>query len=1021
MEQTERTSDSQKEHSDVCSATFYVPDLRSEDVVIKLNKLLSCLQSSSFPVRLPPSSTDSSLSSFSSSFHPPLKVTGYDINRHTRTVTISSSSSLDKSLLLKTLEEHLASPVCLLGSTCPEERRRFQVEGITCGACVRRIEQGLKRSPAVRDVTVSLASSICTVKLEAGVDSCYVLEMLEALGYRGKEISSSQRECPRLVRRREAEHWRLLFLRSAALTFPAYLIAMPLDHLPSLHLLFHTSLWRAFTVQHLLLLLLCAPVQFGIGRCFYIASYKALRTGAANMDVLVALGTSAAFLYSLCSIVIACIDLNMVPHHFFETSAMLITFVLLGRRFEASAKGEASDAVSALMRLHPAHACILVPADEHKKEGEEEGAGGAGGAGREMEEKGHGKKELYDEERKLRVKVIGISELEVGDVVVVHEGERVPCDGVALQLTLSYVDESMVTGESKAKRKEEGDLLIGGSLVVRGNVEMRAARVGADSLLNQMVKLVEDAQATKAPMQLLADKIAARFVPFIVFLSLLTFSLWYTSCCAHLVPVDWTSIGGRPEPFMFAFLFANAVLVAACPCALGLATPTAVMVGTGVSARLGILIKSGAALEELRGVNVVVLDKTGTMTEGGMRVTGVNAYPTAQLDEDDNWVLQLAAQVEKASRSHHPIANAICLFAASARKIDFPDITRVEEKEGYGVQCFLGHRSVKIGSRTWMSQLGLLGGQQLEREKESEKGGCTTVCVSVEERLVGTITLADPIRKDAAYLVDSLQRMGVQVMIVSGDNKETCDYIGRQVGVQEEQIFSNVLPRDKSNVIVGLQDKGLRVAMVGDGINDSVALAQANVGIALGRGADVALEAADVVLVRNELNAILTAMDLSRCIVRRIQLNYCWAMGYNLVVLPLAAGALYPSLRVSLPPALAGLCMALSSVSVVLSSLMLRLYTPPQLSKSSSSSSSSRASSLCPNWRKSVRSFVQQCTNLMRGFKRRTGKSHLLDKLPRLSKYRKAHGSRRPLSAMAPCARRYENIPQGDVDFDEFV
>ena len=514
-------------------------------------------------------------------------------------------------------------------------------------------------------------------------------------------------------------------------------------------------------------------------------------------------------------------------------------------------------------------------------------------------------------------------------------------------------------------RAKPGCLVLSGSVLrdVQGGTSLLldATRVGKDAFINQLVVLVQRAQASKAPIQLVADRISAVFVPSILALSLATFAAWYTSCCMGWVPAAWL---GSQAPTVFSFLFANAVVVVACPCALGLATPTAVMVGAGVGARLGILIKSGAALEIAHKVTTVVVDKTGTLTQGHLSVSSsrfLNLTPgpgtscgVQGLDERRLWVLM--AWVEKASSSYHPIATALIAAATAVLQQDgsgagvpkAPEGMRVETVAGCGVSAFMtrgdcfGHGlaeaesqvlHVLIGKLSWLSQWGVvgLGEEGLQLGCGDGMEGLTCVGMAVGGVLVGVFGLADAVRPNAQQVIAALQRRGLEVLLISGDNESTCQAVGRQVGLRRHLIKSDVLPEGKAAAIEALQGQGHVVAMVGDGVNDSVALAQADCGVALGAGAEVALEAADIVLVQNDLQHVLTAIDLSSAIVRRIWRNYQFAIGYNLMAVPLAAGVLFPLTHLRIHPAVAGLCMALSSVSVVASSLILKTYRPPSL------------------------------------------------------------------------------------------
>lgn len=706
--------------------------------------------------------------------------------------------------------------------------------------------------------------------------------------------------------RAESRKWRAALRAAALFTLPAFAVAIVLPHTP-LRAPLLAELAQGVSLQAVLLFLLCAPVQFWIGAPFYRSAVASLRHGSASMDVLVSLGTLAAFVYSALSIALAFSapppaegEEREPPAHFFETSAMLVTFVLLGRTLEAAAKGEASDAVQRLISAHPAQALLCLP---------------DGPAWREQ---------LVDS--KL---------LHVGDVVKVVTGASVPCDGEVVAGSEGEVDESLVTGESLPVPKRPGAKVVGGSVLVDGLLYVRAERVGEETLLAQVAGLVAEAQGSKAPMQLLADRIAGVFVPAIVALAMLTFFVWYTCCELQLVPHEWMV---HSSPGLFAFLFANAVLVVACPCALGLATPTAVMVGTGVGARLGVLIKSGAALEKMRGVTAVVFDKTGTVTEGKMQVADFRVAPAAGRSREqasgELWSVLLCCE----RGSGHPIAKALSTYASAVQHAKtLGPAERVKSEAGRGLRCVVQGREAVVGKRDYVLQaLGPGGEAQLEAVAGLDGRGYTTVYVAVGGRVVGGVALADKVRAEAAGVVAALQAAGVRVAMLTGDNPSTAHAVAHQVGIPPADVRAEVLPHEKGEVVQALQAEGFVVAMVGDGLNDSVALAQADAGVALGGGADVALEAADVVLVRPDLTLLYTALHLSRATFRRIVWNYVWAMGYNITAVPLAAGVFFPLTHTSIHPAVAGLAMAFSSVSVVVSSLLLKRYQPPTLDQARS-------------------------------------------------------------------------------------
>eukprot|EP00293_Proteomonas_sulcata_P015879 CAMPEP_0184294430 /NCGR_PEP_ID=MMETSP1049-20130417/5628_1 /TAXON_ID=77928 /ORGANISM="Proteomonas sulcata, Strain CCMP704" /LENGTH=1275 /DNA_ID=CAMNT_0026602715 /DNA_START=545 /DNA_END=4372 /DNA_ORIENTATION=- len=773
-------------------------------------------------------------------------------------------------------------------STQADDECTLDVRGITCAACVGRIERGLGKAEGVLSASVSLAMNTAKIRYDKQVLGVRdLIKILDDIGYPASLREAESQESPKDIQAKESRRWRRRLAQAIAFTLPAFLIAMPLENVEPFESILMTKVFNGVTLQAVLLWALCTPVQFCIGSPFYSAAIKSLSHGSASMDVLVMLGTLAGYIYSCVTILIAAVNPNFEPTHYFEGSAFLITFVLLGRTLEASAKGEASDALSALMRLAPSTATVIVSDDSEKGYKEEE---------------------------------VRLEMLQVGDVIKVVSGGRVPCDGRCLKGTDSMIDESLVTGESAPVSKAPEDKVVGGSVVIDGYLKMKATRVGSDTFLAQVVKLVADAQASKAPIQLIADRIAGVFVPTIVAISVLTFTVWYTCCCFHLVPEEWILMG---KPFLFSFLFGNAVLVVACPCALGLATPTAVMVGTGIGARLGILIKGGAVLETLHKVTAVALDKTGTLTLGQMTVS--SAVIVSGSSESRVWTYLASAE----QGSKHPIARAIGNHSATVQGCQTLPVSNVKSIAGKGLECEIDGVHVEVGKSSWIkSRTSDDGWKQLE---DLEDHGHTTVYVAADGMVIGGLALADVVKDEAYEVIQNLKDAGIKVLMLTGDNRSTAISVANEVGIEDCNVTADVVPQLKSDEIERLQAEGHVVAMVGDGVNDSIALAKADIGIALGAGADVAVEAADVVLIHNNLNDVYTAMDLSRKTVRRIQWNYFWAMAYNLTAVPVAAGVLYPFTRTTIPPAVAGLAMAMSSVSVVLSSLCLRLYKPPAL------------------------------------------------------------------------------------------
>ncbi|KAJ4832054.1 serine/threonine protein kinase Ran1 [Turnera subulata] len=687
---------------------------------------------------------------------------------------------------------------------------------------------------------------------------------------------------------------------------PIFFIRVVCPHIP---LLYSWLLWQCgpFQMGDWLKWALTTVVQFVIGKRFYVAAARALRNGSTNMDVLVALGTSASYFYSVCALLYGAATGFWSPTYF-ETSAMLITFVLLGKYLECLAKGKTSDAIKKLVELAPATALLLV--------------------------KDKGGKCI--EEREIDSLLI-----QPGDTLKVLPGTKVPADGVVVWGS-SYVNESMVTGESEPVLKEANAPVIGGTINLHGALHINATRVGSDAVLSQIISLVETAQMSKAPIQKFADFVASIFVPTVVAMALVTLLGWYIGGIIGAYPEQWLPENGNY--FVFALMFSISVVVIACPCALGLATPTAVMVATGVGAQNGVLIKGGDALERAQKIKHVIFDKTGTLTQGKASVTTAKVFTDIGRGEFLRWVASAEAS------SEHPLAKAIVDYARHFHFFNEPsgttngqnhrnessntgwliDVADFTSLPGRGVKCLMDGKQVLVGNRKLMTENGIAIPTPVENfVVELEESAKTGILVAFDDSLIGVLGVADPLKREAAVVIDGLKKMGVQPVMVTGDNWRTAHAVAKEVGIQD--VRAEVMPAGKADVIRSFQKDGSIVAMVGDGINDSPALAAADVGMAIGAGTDIAIEAADYVLMRNNLEDVITAIDLSRKTFARIRLNYIFAMAYNVIAIPVAAGVFFPTLGIKLPPWAAGACMALSSVSVVCSSLLLRRYRKPRL------------------------------------------------------------------------------------------
>ncbi|CAN1327777.1 Copper-transporting ATPase RAN1 [Linum perenne] len=740
---------------------------------------------------------------------------------------------------------------------------------MTCAACVNSVEGILKDIPGVKRAVVALATSLGEVEYDPSVISKNdIVNAIEDAGFEGALVQSSQQDklivgVTGVMKRSLAN----ILLSSHCIQIPVFFIRVICPHIP---LLYSMLLRRCgpFLMGDWLKWALVSVVQFVIGKRFYIGAARALKNGSTNMDVLVALGTTASYVYSVCALLYGAATGFWSPTYF-ETSSMLITFVLLGKYLECLAKGKTSDAIKKLVELAPATALL-------------------GG---------------NIQEREIDALLI-----QPGDTLKVVPGAKVAADGEVVWGS-SYVNESMVTGESEPVLKEANSSVIGGTINLHGVLHVKATRIGSDAVLSQIISLVETAQMSKAPIQKFADFVASIFVPVVIALSLITWLGW------------WLPEHGNF--FVFSLMFSISVVVIACPCALGLATPTAVMVATGVGAKHGVLIKGGDALERAEKIKYVIFDKTGTLTQGKATVTSAKIFTGMDRGEFLKWVASAEAS------SEHPLAKAIVEYARHFHFFDGPSPTK-EALPGTGVKCYIHGKRVLVGNRKLMIENGIEILTHVEDFLvELEDSAKTGILVAFDDDLIGVIGVADPLKREAAVVIEGLQKMGVEPIMVTGDNWRTARAVAKEVGIKD--VRAEVMPAGKADVVRSFQKDGSLVAMVGDGINDSPALAASDVGMAIGAGTDIAIEAADYVLMRNNLEDVITAIDLSRKTFARIRLNYMFAMVYNVVAIPIAAGVFFPYMRMELPPWAAGACMALSSVSVVCSSLLLRRYKKPRL------------------------------------------------------------------------------------------
>ena len=735
--------------------------------------------------------------------------------------------------------EDIANTIQKTGYGVLTEKVDLDVMGMTCAACSNKIEKVLNRISGVNKATVNLTTESATVEYNPDMTSVDEFQQrIKNLGYEAqpkKEASekSSQKE-------KQLKRQLIKLVVSAVLAAPllmtmfVHLFGIQIPHI-------FMNPWFQFV--------LATPVQFVIGWQFYVGAYKNLRNGSANMDVLVALGTSAAFFYSIYESIKWLINTNYEPHLYFETSAVLITLILFGKYLEARAKTQTTNALSKLLNLQAKEARIL-------RNGEET--------------------------------MVPLSEVKEGDYLVIKPGEKIPVDGKIIK-GMTSIDESMLTGESIPVEKMQNDNVIGSTMNKNGAITVEATKVGKDTALASIVKVVEEAQGSKAPIQRLADIISGYFVPIVVGIAIFTFIIWIS-----LV---------QPGQFEPALVAAIAVLVIACPCALGLATPTSIMVGTGKAAENGILFKGGEHIEDTHAINTVVLDKTGTITNGTPEVTDFSG---------DDQTLQLLASAEKGSE--HPLAEAIVSYAKE-KSLEFLEVDHFEAIPGRGINATIDGKELFVGNRKLMSEKGIQTNEAETNLAQFEKEGKTAMLISVDNELRGVVAVADTVKDTAQQAIQKLHELGIEVAMLTGDNKRTAQAIAKQVGI--DTIIAEVLPEEKASKVAEIQSEGKKVAMVGDGVNDAPALVKADIGIAIGTGTEVAIEAADITILGGDLLLIPKAIKASKSTIRNIRQNLFWAFGYNVAGIPIAAIGL-------LAPWVAGAAMALSSVSVVTNALRLK-------------------------------------------------------------------------------------------------
>jgi len=765
----------------------------------------------------------------------------------------------------------------------------LNISGMTCASCVRTIENSVKKIEGVSKVTVNLTTDKAHVEFNSDVTSLRsIVNAIDKVGY-SATVSVEDLDSERLARKEEIRYWKKKLIISFILTVPVFALSMIIiepfsSWFPSFFELAETTyFYRSITWLDVVLFVLATPVQFWIGKDFYVSGYKALKHGVANMDLLIALGTSAAYFFSIFSVLFPLIEPAFEGEIFFETAALLITFVVLGRFLESYAKGKTSNAIKHLLGLQAKTATLLTETGEEKE--------------------------------------IVVDLVEKNDLLLVRPGGKIPSDGI-VEFGSSTIDESMLTGESMPVSKKVGDKVTGATINNEGLLKVRVNKVGKETALAQIIKLVEDAQTSKAPIQAFADKVSQYFVPAVVLIAVLDFIFWFA--LFEFGIYDYSNLPAGSTSFLFAFLLGVSVLVIACPCALGLATPTAVMVGTGIGAKQGILIKGGEPLETTHKISALIFDKTGTLTYGKPAVTNLE---TAKEKFSSQEILVYAASAEKGSE--HPLGKAIVIHAQN-QGLTLKDPIDFEAIKGHGIKALIDSKTILLGNRRLMTNNSIIIPDVIDQQLMSfENDGKTAMLLAINDDLAGIIAVADTIRPESIIAVKHLQKMGIQIWMVTGDNERTALAIAKQIGI--DQVFAEVLPGEKAEKVKLLQEQGFIVGMVGDGVNDAPALAQANVGIAIGSGTDVAIEAGDIILMKDDPRDVVTAIDLSKKTMKRIRLNMLWALGYNTAGIPIAMGLFYPLIKLTLPPEIAGLAMALSSVSVVTSSLLLNRYKKPKL------------------------------------------------------------------------------------------
>ncbi len=750
-----------------------------------------------------------------------------------------------------------------LGERGKTEKVILPVRGMSCASCVNRVEKAIRSLKGVLQVSVNLATESASIEYFPETVSIEDFKrVVKDSGYQVLETKEGDLvEKERMIREEELLRLKRKFIFGALLLIPILILMYGASFLEK-----RLNLSRE--INFFLQFLLATPVQFWNGWPFYVGFWKALKQNTSDMNTLIAVGTSAAYFYS----VVVTFFPNLIRVEgimldvYFDTSAAIIVLILLGRFLESRARGRTSEAIKKLIGLQPKTARVVRD-------------------GKEID--------------------LPVGDVRIGDLVIVRPGEKIPVDGMVKE-GYSFVDESMVTGEPLPMEKKAGDLVIGATLNKGGTFKFEATKVGRDTLLAQIIRLVQEAQGSKPPIARRVDVIASYFVPVVIGIAILTFLLW--------------SLWGPPPSFTYAFLNFIAVLIIACPCALGLATPTSIIVGMGKGAENGILIRGAEALEKAHQLQTIIFDKTGTITRGKPSVTEVIGFEGFTKEE----ILRMAASAEKASE--HPLGEAI-VKAAEEEGIGLLNSENFMAIPGYGIEATIDSRKILLGNLKWMEKSGMILTGWLKEVERLSSEGKTAMFLSIDGRPAGLIAVSDTLKENSPQTVKSLKQMGLEVVMLTGDNERAAAAIARQVGI--ERVLAEISPDKKAEIVKRIQMEGKKVGMVGDGVNDAPALAQADVGIAIGTGTDVAIETSDITLIGGDLRGVVTAIALSRATIRNIKQNLFWAFAYNTLLIPVAAGLLYPFFGILLNPILAAGAMAFSSVTVVSNALRLRRFKPP--------------------------------------------------------------------------------------------